>query len=82
MGWGLGQDRAHQDVTIKYKLSCRMIIKKHILPVPAVVDVEVGSHNRSGEKSGVSPCYSINHGSYRPPMDMSGNTQCLLDVSA
>lgn len=47
---------------------------KCIVTVPAVVDVEVGSHDRSGEQGGMSPCHGINHGSYRPPVDMSGNT--------
>lgn len=47
---------------------------KCILTVPAVVDVEVGSHDRSREQGSMSPCHGINHGSYRPPVDMSGNT--------
>lgn len=42
--------------------------------VPAVADVEVGGHDRSREQSGMSPSHSINHGGYRPPVDMSGNT--------
>lgn len=46
--------------------------------VPAVVDVEVGSHNRSTEHTRMSPCYSVNHGGYRPPVDMTGNTEYLV----
>lgn len=49
--------------------------KKSILLVPAVVDVEIGSHNRSREESSMSSRHSINHSGYCPPVDMPGNTQ-------
>lgn len=45
--------------------------------VPAVVDVEVGSHDRPREVGGMGPCYSVNHGSYCPPMDVPGITHNL-----
>lgn len=42
--------------------------------VPAVVDVEVGSHNRSRMHTSMSSCHGINHSGYRPPVDISGST--------
>lgn len=51
------------------------VTKLFFFAVPAVVDVEVGGHDGSREQSGMSPCDSINHGGYRPPVDVSGSTQ-------
>lgn len=48
--------------------------------LPAVVDVEIGGHDGPRQQRGMSPRDSINHGGYRPPVDMSGSTHQVYQL--